>query len=114
MGLCCAGLIVNHSPAAAATPGTAFSYQGQLTESVQVANGLYDLQVCLFDSLVNPVEIICAADADDVPVEAGLFAISIDLGAGVFAGQERYLGRARAFPSPNRALAIGTATLAAG
>lgn len=31
--------------------GTSFSYQGQLTEAGQPASGLYDLQVCLFDSV---------------------------------------------------------------
>ena len=35
--------------------GTAFTYQGQRTESNQPANGLCDLQVCLFDSPANPV-----------------------------------------------------------
>lgn len=91
IGLCCAGLIIAPLQLPAAALGTAFSYQGQLTESGQPASGLYDLQVCLFDSLVNPVQIACAADANDVPVESGLFAISIDFGAGAFAGQERYL-----------------------
>lgn len=89
VGLCLAGLCLN--PAAATALGTAFSYQGQLTESGQVASGLYDLQVCLYDSLTNPIQLICAADANDVPVESGLFAISIDFGGGAFVGQERYL-----------------------
>lgn len=75
----------------AQTLGTAFTYQGQLTEAGQAASGLFDLQACLFDSLVNPVAIGCAADANDVPVQAGVFTVSLDFGAAPFAGQQRFL-----------------------
>ncbi len=78
-------------PAAAATLGTAFTYQGQLKDSGQPANGLYDLQFCLFDTSSNPIPLGCAADAGDVPVDAGLFSVALDFGSGVFSGQERYL-----------------------
>lgn len=74
--------------AAVAQPlGTAFTYQGQLTESGQPASGLYDLQVCLFDSPSNPVPIGCAPDFGDVPVEAGVFTLALDFGSAPFAGQ---------------------------
>ncbi len=75
----------------AQTLGTAFTYQGQLTESGQPANGLYDLQACLFDSLVSPVAIGCAADANDVPVQAGVFTVALDFSAAPFVGQQRFL-----------------------
>jgi hypothetical protein len=71
--------------------GTAFTYQGQLTESGQPASGLYDLQVCLFDSPSNPVPIGCAPDFGDVPVEAGVFTLALDFGSAPFAGQQRFL-----------------------
>ena len=71
--------------------GTAFTYQGQLTESGQPASGLYDLQVCLFDSPSNPVPLGCAADFGDVPVEDGVFTLALDFGAAPFAGQQRFL-----------------------
>jgi hypothetical protein len=78
--------------AVAAQPlGTAFTYQGQLTESGQAASGLYDLQVCLFDSPSNPLPIGCAPDFGDVPVEDGVFTLALDFGAAPFAGQQRYL-----------------------
>lgn len=75
----------------AAPLGTAFTYQGQLKESSQPANGLYDLQVCLFDTPTNPIPLACAPDFVDVPVEAGLFAITLDFASAPFVGQERYL-----------------------
>ncbi|HQW81244.1 MAG TPA: hypothetical protein PLQ74_05185 [Pseudomonadota bacterium] len=79
------------APLSAQTLGTAFTYQGQLKESGQPANGLYDLQACLYDSPVNPTALGCAPDAPDVPVEAGLFTITLDFGSSAFVGQERFL-----------------------
>jgi len=75
----------------AAPLGTAFTYQGQLKESGQPASGLYDLQACLFDDPATPVPIACAPDFNDVPVDAGLFTITLDFGSVPFAGEARYL-----------------------
>jgi len=71
--------------------GTAFTYQGRLTESGQPASGLYDLQICLFDSPSTPLPLACAPDLGDVPVEAGVFTLSLDFGATPFAGQQRFV-----------------------
>ncbi len=78
-------------PAEAVPLGSAFTYQGHLTEAGQPALGLYDIQVCLFDSATTPIPLSCAADFDDVPVEDGLFALSLDFGAESFTGDERFL-----------------------
>ncbi len=71
--------------------GTAFTYQGQLKESGQPASGLFDLQVCLFDSPSNAVAVACAPDFGDVPVEAGVFTVALDFGASAFVGQQRFV-----------------------
>ena len=71
--------------------GTAFSYQGRLTEANQPATGLYDLQACLFDGLVSGTLLVCTPEIEDVPVQAGLFTASLDFGAAAFVGQQRYL-----------------------
>jgi predicted regulator of Ras-like GTPase activity (Roadblock/LC7/MglB family) len=86
--LCLAVLL---PPAGAQPLGTAFTYQGQLTESGQPASGLYDLQACLFDSPSNPVPIACAPDFGDVPVAEGVFTLALDFGSSPFAGQQRFL-----------------------
>jgi hypothetical protein len=87
-----AALILLAVSAAAAQPlGTAFTYQGQLTESGQRANGLYDLQVCLFDSPTSGMQIACAPDFPDAPVADGVFAVALDFGAAPFNGQQRFL-----------------------
>jgi len=78
-------------PVAAAPLGTAFTYQGQLKDSGLPANAIYDLKFCLFDTSSNPISLGCAADAADVPVDAGLFSVALDFGSGVFSGQDRYL-----------------------
>ena len=75
----------------AAPLGTAFTYQGQLKESGLPASGLYDLQACLFDDPATPAPIACAPDFDDVPVDAGLFTITLDFGSLPFAGEARFL-----------------------
>lgn len=79
------------SVASAQSLGSAFTYQGELTESGQAATGLYDLQVCLFDSPSASTALACAPEFEDWPVEAGLFTLELDFGADAFSGQERYL-----------------------
>lgn len=88
---CLLGSLLGTGAAQGAPLGSAFTYQGQLRESGLPANGLYDLQVCLFDGPVNPVTLACAPDFADVPVEVGLFTLSLDFGTAPFAGEVRYL-----------------------
>jgi hypothetical protein len=78
-------------PAGAQPLGTAFTYQGQLTESGQPAVGLYDLQVCLYDSPASSVALSCVPDLDDVPVQSGVFTIALDFGSAAFIGQQRFI-----------------------
>lgn len=86
------GLLFAGSAVKAQTLGPAFTYQGELKESGQPATGLYDLQVCVFDSPSNPVPLVCASDFDDVPVENGVFTIALDFGlSSIFVGQQRFL-----------------------
>jgi hypothetical protein len=85
-------LVVLLTTTAAAQPlGTAFSYQGQLTDAGQPPTGLYDLQICLFDSPSSPATLACAPDFNDVPVEDGVFMLALDFGAAPFVGQQRFL-----------------------
>jgi hypothetical protein len=73
--------------------GTAFTYQGKLTDAGNPANGTYDLQFKLFDSptvgtgaqqgstITNPT----------VQVTAGIFTVTLDFSASVFTGPLRHL-----------------------
>lgn len=86
-----ASLILCGTGALAQTLGSAFTYQGQLTEAGQPATGLYDLQVCLFDDPSAGNELACSPDLDDVPVEDGAFTVALDFGAAVFVGDARWI-----------------------
>jgi len=71
--------------------GTAFTYQGELTEAGEPAFGLYDLQICLFDDASGATELACAPDFDDVLVQDGAFTLALDFGASPFVGEERWI-----------------------
>ena len=71
--------------------GTAFTYQGQLTESGKPVTGLFDLQICLFDGPSSPAPIACMPELGDIPVEDGVFTVALDYGATAFVGQQRYI-----------------------
>jgi hypothetical protein len=69
-----------------------FTYQGQLRESGQPATGLYDFEVCLYDSPTDPSQLACLSPgAEDIPVEDGMFTLDLNFGPGWFDGQPRYL-----------------------
>jgi hypothetical protein len=71
--------------------GTAFTYQGRLTSGGTPANGSYDFQFILYDSLIggNQVGPIIAKEGESVG--NGLFMVQLDFGEGVFTGAVRYL-----------------------
>ncbi len=80
---------------AAASPlreaaGTAFTYQGRLTEAGEPAEGVYDFEFKLFDALSEGSQVGSTITREDVSVSAGLFTVQLDFGD-VFAGSARYL-----------------------
>ena len=72
--------------------GTAFTYQGRLNAGGQPANGLYDFQFSLWDAATNGNSVAGPLPANGVEVTGGLFTVSLDFGAEVFAGQAGWLG----------------------
>jgi len=75
----------------AAQVGSLFSYQGQLSSGNGPANGSYDLQFELYDSPTNGTRVGPVLTDASVPVTNGLFTVALDFGAGVFAGEARWL-----------------------
>src|SRR5262245_13736562 len=71
--------------------GSAFTYQGELRDGGSLANGLYDLEVRLYDASTNGGEVANAVVLNDVPVAEGRFTVPLDFGAGAFVGAERWL-----------------------
>jgi hypothetical protein len=108
-------------PALAQPVGSAFTYQGRLTDAATPANGAYDLQLALFDAASGGAQVGATITRDDVVVTDGLFTVPLDFGA-VFAGSKRWLeirvrpgastgafttlgGRQELTPSPNASFA---------
>ncbi len=82
-------LLIGASPAVAQT--SAFTYQGKIDVSGTPANGAFDLQFKLFDALAGGNQQGSTLALDEVTVTGGLFTVSLNFGASVFSGANRYL-----------------------
>jgi hypothetical protein len=71
--------------------GTAFSYQGRLNDSGAPANAAYDLRFALYDAVTNGNSLNGPLTNSAVFVTNGLFTVTLDFGAGVFTGPNRWL-----------------------
>src|SRR2546427_7415304 len=70
---------------------TSFTYQGRLTDGGTAANGNYDLQFALFDSLSGGTQVGSTQTVSTVAVSNGVFTVSLDFGANAFTGASRFL-----------------------
>ncbi len=70
---------------------SSFTYQGRLTDGGTAANGNYDLQFALFDSLSGGTQIGSTQTLNTVAVSNGVFTVSLDFGASSFTGANRFL-----------------------
>src|SRR5437879_6528164 len=70
---------------------SSFTYQGRLTDGGTAANGNYDLQFALFDSLSGGTQIGSTQTLNTVVVSNGVFTVSLDFGANSFSGANRFL-----------------------
>ena len=77
---------------AQAVLGTAFTYQGRLTGTSGVPlSGSYDFAFTAYDAATGGAQVGVPYEAGDVAVTNSLFAVAVDLGSGVFTGDERWL-----------------------
>lgn len=87
----CAFMILLSAAAEGQTPlSNAFTYQGQLNDVGNLANGMYDLRFRLYDALAAGAQVGATVCVDNVNVTDGLFTVPLDFGA-QFAGQQRFL-----------------------
>jgi hypothetical protein len=77
----------------AAAQTTAFTYQGKLTDSGNLATGNYDLQFKLFDALSAGTQLGTTQTISNVTVTNGIFTVQLDFGAcpTCFDGSARFL-----------------------
>ena len=72
--------------------GTAFTYQGRLNQGANPASGLYDFQFTIHDSANNPGGIVAGPVTHSATaVNNGLFTVTLDFGANVFNGANRWM-----------------------
>ena len=70
---------------------TGFTYQGALSDGGTMANGNYDLQFSLWDSVSGGNQIGSTQASNVVPVSNGIFSVTLDFGPGAFSGGSRFL-----------------------
>jgi photosystem II stability/assembly factor-like uncharacterized protein len=69
---------------------TAWTYQGRLIDNNQPAEGLYDLQFKLYNSITDGNQVGLDVNRPDVQVSDGYFTVSLDFGS-VFDGKSMWL-----------------------
>jgi hypothetical protein len=72
--------------------GTAFTYQGRLTDGGDLANGTYDFEFKLYAAASSGSQVGSTITKGDVTVTDGLFTVELDFGSGAFTGDARWLG----------------------
>ncbi len=71
--------------------GTALTYQGRLNDAAGPANGTYDFQFTVRDAFTGGSPVGVNPLAATLAVSNGLFTATLDPGAGVFTGADRWL-----------------------
>ncbi|MCC6823297.1 MAG: hypothetical protein IT579_21415 [Verrucomicrobia subdivision 3 bacterium] len=75
----------------AAAQGPAFTYQGRLNDGANPSNGNYDLRFTIYDAITNGGAVAGPLTMSPTFVSNGLFTVTLDFGAGVFTGADRWL-----------------------
>jgi hypothetical protein len=77
--------------ASAEPQGTAFTYQGQLKQLSEPANGFFDFQFELYDAPGGGASLAPPIRLEDVMVSEGIFTVELDFGLAPFAGEQLWL-----------------------
>ncbi len=82
---------LNSQISTASAQGTAFTYQGRLSDGANPASGIYDLRFTIYDTGGGSGLVAGPVTNSPTGVTNGLFTVTLDFGAGVFTGAERWL-----------------------
>lgn len=74
-----------------ATPFSAFTFQGRLTDGGKAANGVYDLRFVLYSAETGGTQVGQIITRDDVVVTDGIFTVQLDFGASAFGADRRWI-----------------------
>lgn len=78
-------------PSTAHAQGTAFTYEGRFSDNGSPANGFFDITFSLWSAGSGPSQVGGTLTNAATPVADGLFSVTLDFGAGVFDGSDRWL-----------------------
>ena len=82
---------INHQLSTCSAQGTAFTYQGRLNFNGNPAAGNFDVRFAVFDANTNGNQLGVTLTNSATAVTNGLFAVTLDFGAGIFTGPSRWL-----------------------
>jgi hypothetical protein len=85
------GLTLAVSSRHASAQGTAFTYQGQLLDGQNPANGVYNLEFLLYNVSTGGSAIAGPVTSSGISVSNGLFTVVLDFGTGIFNGTTHWL-----------------------
>ena len=85
------GVALNPQLSTAHAQGTAFTYQGRLNFNGNPAAGNFDVRFAVFDANTNGNQFGVTLTNSATAVTNGLFAVTLDFGAGIFTGPSRWL-----------------------
>jgi hypothetical protein len=88
---CIATLALIAALAHAEPLGSAFTYQGRLSDGSGPADGTYDLQFAVYDAPAGGSPVAPVVDHADLTVADGLFHVDLDFGSNAFTGQALWL-----------------------
>jgi hypothetical protein len=71
--------------------GSAFTWQGRLTDGDNPAQGLYDLRFAIWDSVSGGNTVAGPTTNSAVTVNNGLYTVVLDFGSDAFEGSARWL-----------------------
>ncbi len=87
---------------------TAFNFQGRLNDGSSPANGRYDLQFKLFDSLLGGSKVGPTVEKPNAILINGVFSTPLDFGSTAFPGADRFIEiSVRPAGSPNAFVILG-------
>lgn len=86
-----AALLLPASAAWSATVGSAFTYQGSLSDAGVAPTGSYDFQFSLWDAASGGSQVSGVLVRDDLSVVNGVFTTTLDFGASAYLGDARWL-----------------------
>ena len=82
---------LNSQLSTALAQGTTFTHQGQLFDNGSPANGVYDLRFAIYDLANGGNALAGPLTNSAVAVSNGQYTVTLDFGAGVFDGADRWL-----------------------